>query len=138
MEIRITPGMSSFGLFSGRFSGIKIRASTIATSPMGILMRKTVSQVRPNGCHSSSIPPQSCPAMEASPKVAPNKPIAFGCSMAGKITLMEESTCGASIAAASPCNIRATINTSAFAAIAQAAEVRVKRHIPMIKIRFLP
>jgi hypothetical protein len=107
-------------------SGMRRRASGMATSPIGTLTQKIHGQARP----SATAPPTTGPAIRASPVTPLKSPRAFPRSSRGNAALSSGIASGITRAAPAPWTARAAISHPALPASAHAAEAATNRPRP--------
>ncbi|CAM5512716.1 hypothetical protein SRIMM317S_05159 [Streptomyces rimosus subsp. rimosus] len=108
------------------------------TAATGTFTQKIVRQPSPNTSASTSSPPASGPATEASPSTAPYAPNAFARATGAKDDRMMPNTCGTIRPPASPWATRVATSTAGFGASAHAAEAIANAARPIRKMRRRP
>ncbi len=100
--INATPPRSRRRAVGERDSRTVRLAASRAITPIGRLIRKMGRQPNPKTLALTSKPPSTFPEKDAVPTTMPKKPNALARSFTGKVTWINESTCGNNIAAMLP------------------------------------
>src|SRR4051794_2667984 len=117
-----------------RLSTRYLPARTTASTPSGMLIRKTRRQLY----SSTSAPPSGGPSPAASAAAAPHRPTACERRSAGNACTTSASEAGTSSAAPAACSTRAAVSIETEDATPQKSEATVKTTIPVVNIRRLP